>query len=51
MEFKSPLLIAICITLILLILSEAKQFLLFQPNKEYSAKLPDKVSEFFVEGR
>lgn len=51
MEFKSPLLIAICITLILMILSETKQFLLFQPNKEYSVKLPDKVTEFFVQGR
>ena len=44
MEFKSPLLIAICITLILVILSEAKQFLLFNPNKEYLTKLPDKVN-------
>jgi uncharacterized protein len=50
-EFKSPLLIAICITLILMILSEAKRFLLFYPNKEYSSKLPDKVTELFVQGR
>lgn len=50
-EFKSPLLIAFCITLILIILTEAKRFLLFHPNKQYSAKLPDKVTEFFVQGR
>ena len=51
MEFKSPLLIAFCITLILIILTEAKRFLLFHPNKQYSAKKPDKVTEFFVQGR
>lgn len=51
MEFKSPLLIAICITLILVILTEAKRFLLFHPNKQYSAKLPDKVNELFIQGR
>ena len=51
MNFKSPLLLAIVITLILVILSESKQYLLFYPDKKYSAKKPDRVQEFFVKGR
>lgn len=51
MDFKSPLLIAISITLVLVILSEAKQFLLFHPNKKYIADIPTNVKEFFVKGR
>ena len=51
MDFKSPLLIAISITLVLVILSEAKQFLLFHPTKKYIADIPTNVKESFVKGR
>ena len=51
MNFKSPLLLALIITLILVILSEAKQYLLFYPEKKYSANIPDNVRELFIKGR
>ena len=51
LNFKSPLLIAICITLVLLILSSVKQFLLFYPSKRFTTEKPDKVQEFFIKGR
>ena len=50
-EFKSPLLLAICITLFLIILTQAKQYVLFYPNKNYYVKKPERVQEFFVKGR
>lgn len=51
MNFKSPLLLAICITLVLVILSESKQYFLFYPSKKYTANKPENVQEFFVKGR
>ena len=51
MNIKSPLLLALCITLILIILSEAKQYFLFNPDRKNINAPPEKVKEFFIQGR
>ena len=50
-DFKSPLLIDICITLIIIILHESKRYLLFHPNKTIFNPIPDYVQEIFIKGR
>lgn len=51
MNIKSPLLLAILFTLIITIGFELKNYILFHPDKKTFYPKPEKVQEFFVQGR